>query len=259
MFLGGLERWRSRVGQNYKQTGRVTRRLGILPGDPKLPAHISRGRNRVRAMAAPEQKGVLDFHITRIPCQHWQNQAGNNSRKKMSGKAYEIQIRFVDRVERDKMVWLSKGAGRDCYRLDTNQMVLKWFHEAENKEYKDLHSGEYSNYHQYATMAVGKHLPYQYAHGHREVMNAANQLMTVDCQLSEYVGPTLVSVFQNTRTDSPEVARHFVRLLLMIQRFMEANIAWESDFHTANICYQESSGVMKHVDLERFEASLHKP
>lgn len=209
-------------------------------------------------MAGAGKGGVLDFQICKTPCRHWPNSASNLSRKKKSGRGYEIQIIFADRTERDIMIHLSSGQGRDCYRLENNGMVLKWFQEV--NEYPKLHSDEYKAYHLYANMPVGRHLPCQFGYGHRVVRDAGNRSdMTVDCQLSEFVGRTLMGIFADTHPDSPEVAIYFVKLLQMIQRFMEADIAWESDFHAANICYCESSGVWKHVDMEKFDPSKKEP
>jgi len=133
-------------------------------------------------------------------------------------------------------------------------MVLKWFHEVEEPKYQTLHSDEYSGYYKYAASPCGKHRkPRQFAYGYRKVMDAGNKLMTVDCQLY-----TLCRVFGDAPPESPEVARYFMKLLQMIQRFMESGIKWESDFHAGNICYCECSGVWKLVDLEKLETATAK-
>lgn len=50
-----------------------------------------------------------------------------------------------------------------------------------------------------------------------------------------------------------EVRCLFLKLLRMIQRFIESEVKWYGDFQSLNICYSESSGLWKLVDLEGIE------
>ena len=149
-------------------------------------------------------------------------------RKKRSAMSYEIQIIFGDRTERDVMTHLGKGAARDCYQLEHNRMVLKWFHEVEEPKYKTLHSDDYSGS---GTILTRTTLATLKSSPHSNTNNATNP----------------------NPNPKPKPSP-----LQMIQRFMESGIKWESDFHAGNICYCECSGVWKLVDLEKLETATAK-
>lgn len=107
-------------------------------------------------------------------------------------------------------------------------------------------------------MPCGKHLPIIYSAHPQKVQDNWQQVQEVDCQVSEFVGPTLMQVMERLETlpaeDAGKEVRHlFVKLLLVMKRFYESNVAWYADFHALNICYCQSQGVWKIVDLEHIE------
>ena len=219
-------------------------------GDLPLLAYCLRAF--VRRLAMANVVTVTRFQIAMNPSQFYPNKKQNQTRNKKSAKAYEILVEFEDGKRiRDQMIYLNHGAARDCYRLEELPMVLKWFQEVNDPRYKDLHPGELAGFQQVAARPCAKHLPKVYAIGHREVNDNSQQLQQVDCCLSEFVGPTLAELISTLgEVDKSVVRCLFVKLLRMMQRFLQSKVQWECDFHSMNICYCMRSGVWKLVDLE---------
>ena len=200
---------------------------------------------------------VKSFSVGLAPAVHFPTSAANTTRHKMSAKSYEITVQFANGVDtRDVMDHIGSGAARDCFKLRELPMVLKWFTETTDARYSHLHQGELDGYLRVAGQPVAQHLPAVYATRKLEVQNAkSGGTMEVDCLLTEFVGPTLYEVCRDKDLSEHDVQKLFVKLLLMIEKFIAANVSWGHDFHSRNICYHKLKGVWMMVDLEGVDSA----
>ena len=195
---------------------------------------------------------VKSFSVGLAPAVHFPTSAANTTRHKMSAKSYEITVQFANGVDtRDVMDHIGSGAARDCFKLRELPMVLKWFTETTDARYTHLHQGELDGYLRVAGQPVARHLPAVYATRKLDVQNVkSGRAMEVDCLLTEFVGPTLYTLFRDEALTLDDVQKLFLKLLLMAQCFIDAKVSWHQNLDVLSVCYNRRRQIWMMVEMD---------
>ena len=195
---------------------------------------------------------VESFSVGVLPVDQFHTQAANATRHRKCAKSYEITVEFTNGWSiNDMMDHIGSGAARDCFKLRELPMVLKWFTETTDARYTHLHQGELDGYLRVAGQPVARHLPAVYATRKLDVQNVkSGRAMEVDCLLTEFVGPTLYTLFRDEALTLDDVQKLFLKLLLMAQCFIDAKVSWHQNLDVLSVCYNRRRQIWMMVEMD---------